>query len=104
MIRLKNLNGKEKGMRFVFDVNYSEEELTFIKKHNCTILSEIKLSKTNFSEREIPQKMFCYNGIYVGKILDTETNNFCWAILSKWKGVYRFRSYYETLEALEEGL
>lgn len=28
-------------MKFKLDVNYSEEELKFIKKHNCEILPEI---------------------------------------------------------------
>lgn len=91
-------------MRFAFDMSYSEDELIFIKEHNCEILSEIKLSKTNFSERETPRRMFCYGGTYVGEILDDEKDGFCWAILSKWKGVYRFTSYYKTLESLEQGL
>lgn len=41
-------------MKFIFDTNYSEEELEFIKENNGVILSEIKLSKTNFSENENP--------------------------------------------------
>lgn len=91
-------------MRFIFDTNYSEKELEFLRKHNCEILSEIKLSKTDFSVEEIPRRMFRYYGIYVGEIIDDETKDFCWGILSKYKGVYRFTSSYESLELLEQGL
>lgn len=91
-------------MKFTFDTNYSEEEQIFLEAHNCEILSEIKLSKTNFSEGEIPRRMFRYGGTYVGEIIDDETNGLCWGILSKWKGVYRFTSIYETLEDLEQSI
>lgn len=91
-------------MKYIFDTTYSEEELGFIKKNNCTILSEIKLSKTNFSENENPRRMFCFGGTYVGEVFDEEINDFSWAVLSKWRGVYRFTSYYSTLQQLEQGL
>ncbi len=44
-------------MKFKLDAHYSEKELEFLEKHNCKILSEIKLSKTNFSEYEVPRRM-----------------------------------------------
>lgn len=91
-------------MKFTFDTNYSEEELKFIKENDCVILSEIKLSKTNFAENEYPRRMFRFGGTYVGEIFDEEINDFSWAVLSKWKGVYQFTSYYNTLQQLEQGL
>lgn len=94
----------EKIMKFKLNTNYSEEELKFFKAHNCEILSEINLSKTNFSEYEVPRRMFKYGGAYIAEIIDDETNNFVWAVLSKWKGVYHFSAYYDCLEVLEQGL
>ena len=91
-------------MKFIFDTNYSEEELHFFAEHNCTILSEIILSKTDFSESEAPRRMFNYGGTYIAEIIDDETGNLVWAVLSKWKGVYHFSTYYDCLEALEQGL
>lgn len=91
-------------MKFQLNTNYSEEELNFLKKHDCNILCEIKLSKTNFSEYETPRRMFQYGGAYVAEIIDDETNDLVWAVLSKWKGVYHFSGYYDSLEALEQGL
>ena len=32
-------------MQFKFSVEYNEEELAFIKSHDCEIISEIKLLK-----------------------------------------------------------
>lgn len=91
-------------MKFIFDTNYSEEELEFIKENNGVILSEIKLSKTNFSENENPRGMICFGGTYVGEVFDEENKDFSWAVLSKWKGVYQFTSYYSALQQLEQGL
>ncbi len=45
-----------------------------------------------------------YGGAYVAEIIDDETNDLVWAVLSKWKGVYHFSGYYDSLEALEQGL
>ena len=39
-------------MKFVLDTNYSAEELNVLESLGCEVLSEIKLSKTNFSEYE----------------------------------------------------
>ena len=91
-------------MTFKLDTDYSEKEWEFLKEHNCKILSMIKLGKTNFSENEIPRRMFQYGGEYIAEIVDDETNHFVWAVLSKWKGVYHFSQYYECLEKLEQGL
>lgn len=91
-------------MKFKLDTNYSEEELQFLAKHNCKILSEIKLSKINFSENEVPRRLFNYGGTYIAEIVDDETGNLVWAVLSKWKGIYHFSTYYDCLETLEQGL
>lgn len=89
-------------MKFILDVNYSEQEIKWIEKNNCEILSEIKLSKTNFNENEIPKRMLKYGGAYIAEIIDDETGNLIWAELSKWKGVWHFNSYYGSLEVLEQ--
>lgn len=91
-------------MKFKLDVNYSEEELKFIKKHNCEILPEIKLTMANFAENEIPHRMLKYGGTYIAEIYDDESDNLIWAVLSKWKGNYHFSSYYDSLCSLEQGL
>lgn len=91
-------------MKFKLDTNYSEEELKFLKEHKCKILSEIKLSKTNFSKNEIPHRIFTYGDTYIAEIIDDETDNLVWAVLSKWKGVYHFSDYYDCLETLEQGI
>ncbi|MDE5747918.1 MAG: hypothetical protein K2I21_10120, partial [Acetatifactor sp.] len=64
----------------------------------------IKLGKTNFSEYEIPRRMFKYGGEYIAEIIDEETKNLVWAVLSKRKGVYHFSQYYECLETLGQGI
>ena len=91
-------------MKFIFDTKYSETELEFLSRHNCKMISEIKLSKMDLSEHEIPRRMFKYGSEYIGKILDDESNKLVWAVLSKWKGFYYFSTYYEDLDALEQGL
>ena len=91
-------------MKFKLDAHYSEKELEFLEKHNSKILSEIKLSKTNFSEYEVPRRMFLYGGTYIAEIVDDETQSFVWAVLSEWKGVYHFAECYDCLEAMEQGL
>lgn len=91
-------------MKFRLDTNYSEEELQFLAKHNCTLLSEINLSKTNFSEYEVPRRMFNYGRTYIAEIIDDETGKLVWAVLSKWNGIYHFSTYYDCLETLEQGL
>ena len=91
-------------MRFVLDTSYSEEELQFLREHDCEILSETKLSKTNFSETETPRRIFKYGRTYIAGILDDEAGEPVWAVLTKWKGFYRFSDCYDSLEALEQGL
>ncbi len=59
-------------MKFIFDTKYSEIELEFLNRHNCQILSEIQLSKTDFPKHEIPRRMFRYGGEYIGEICDGE--------------------------------
>ena len=85
-------------MKFIFDTKYSETELEFLSRHNCKMISEIKLSKMDLSEHEIPRRMFKYGSEYIGEILDDESNKLVW------KGVYYFSTYYEDLDALEQGL
>lgn len=91
-------------MKFKLDVTYSEEELKFIREHNCMILSEIKLAKTDFSKNEIPLRMLKYGGTYIAEICDDESAEPVWAVLSKWKGRYHFSSYYDSLESFASGL
>ena len=47
---------------------------------------------------------FKYGSEYSWGNLDDESNKLVWAVLSKWKGVYYFSTYYEDLDALEQGL
>lgn len=91
-------------MKFKLSTGYSEEELKFIEENHGEILSEIKLSRVNFSAYEIPRRMFRYGGEYIAEVLDEESNQLIWAVLSKWKGVYSFSQYYDSLVSLEEGL
>lgn len=91
-------------MKFIFDTKYSQAELEFLNRHHCEIVCEIKLSKTNFSEHEIPRRMFKYGGEYIGEIYDGENGQCVWAVLEQWKGVYHFSSCYENLEVLEQAL
>lgn len=91
-------------MKFKLDTNYTKEELLFLEKYNCEILSEIKLSKISLSENEIPKRIFKYGGEYIAEIIDDEFAQFIWGILSKRKGVWHIREYYDSLESLEEGL
>ena len=91
-------------MKFKLDTNYTEDELKFIKIYNCNILSEIKLSKTDFSESETPRRMIKYGGSYIAEIHDAESGEVVWAVLSKWKGVYQFSSIYDSLGSLVQGL
>ena len=39
-------------MKFIFDTKYSETELEFLSRHNCKMISEIKLSKMDLSEHD----------------------------------------------------
>lgn len=91
-------------MTFTLDTVYSAQEQRFIELHNCKIISRIKLSKTDFSDTEIPKRMIKYGGEYIAEIIDDETNEPVWAVLSEWKGVWRFTSVYESLENMAEGL
>ena len=61
-------------MVFKLDVNYSEEELKFIREHNCNIPDEIKLSKTDFSGNEYPRRVFQYGSAYIAEILEGTMN------------------------------
>lgn len=91
-------------MKFKFSTDYSEEEMKWLEENNAEIMSEIKLSRVDFSESGTPRRMFKYGGAYVGEVFDSEYNEFGWAVLSKWKGVYRLDDYYGTLDSLEQGL
>ena len=91
-------------MKFVLDTNYSAEELNVLESLGCEVLSERKLSKTNFSEYEIPRRMFRYGGTYIAEIIDDETEGLVWAVLSKWKGIYHFSACSDSLEAIIQGL
>lgn len=91
-------------MKYNLNTTYSETELSFLKSHNCQILSEINLPLSAFTEACKPLRMFKYGGICIAEIPDDESEATVWAILSKWKGKYRYSTYYDSLEALEQGL
>lgn len=87
-----------------FSMDYSERELEFLQKHGCEILSEMTLSRVDFGKNQFPRRMFRYGGAYIAEMTDEESNDFVWAALSKWKGVYHFSEYYDSLESLEQGM
>ncbi len=91
-------------MKYILDIDYSEEEHIFLEKNNCEIISEIKLSKTNFTEKEIPRRMIKYGGQYIAEIIDDETDEIVWAVLSKWKGIWHFCNCYDSLENMTQGI
>lgn len=91
-------------MKYNLTTTYSETELSFLKSHNCQILSEINLPQSAFTEAYKPLRMFKYGGIYIAEIPDDESGAPVWAILSKLKGKYRYSTYYDSLEALEQGI
>lgn len=92
-------------MKFKFDTQYSEQEMQFVERHQCEIISEMKMSKTNFRENEMPRRMLKYEGDYVAEIYDDEeSNQLVWAVLRKRKGIYYFSGYYDSLDELEQGL
>lgn len=72
-------------MIYRLDINYLEEERYFLEVNDCEIILEIKLSKTNFSDKEIPRRMIKYGGQYIAEIVDDETEGIVWAVLSNWK-------------------
>ncbi len=91
-------------MKYKLSADYSAEEKEFLKANGCEILTEITLSKADFSENECPLRMFRYYGSYIGEIVDDESGEPVWALLGRYKGVYRFTSIYADLKALEENL
>ncbi len=91
-------------MKYKLDTNYSEDELHFIKKYKCEILSEIKLSKLKFTEKEIPQRIIRYGVTYIAQIVDDEDNQLIWTVLTKWRGFWHYSYCFETLEDMLEGL
>ncbi|MBR2175516.1 MAG: hypothetical protein IJ861_01040 [Clostridia bacterium] len=92
-------------MKLKFNVEYNEEEMAFIKSHDCEIISEIKLSKTDFSENEIPKRMIKYGDSYIGEIIDDEDGSLVWGVLGKGrKGIWHFMSEYDSLKSMAEGI
>lgn len=91
-------------MRFKLNTDYTAEEKDFIARNDCVIFSEIRLGRTDFSDNETPRRMFAYGGAYIAEIIDDESGKTVWAVLSEFKGVYRFTAYYSDLSALENGL
>lgn len=91
-------------MKYILNIDYSQEEHIFLENNNCEIISEIKLSKTDFTEKEIPRRMIKYGEQYVAEIIDEETNGVVWAVLSKWKGVWRFTTCYDSLQSMIQGI
>lgn len=81
-------------MKIKLSTEYSEKELDFLKKHNCEILSEIKLP--NYFNDDIPLRMFIYYGSYIGEIKD---GGLVWSALGK----QGWGECYENLESLVEG-
>ena len=88
-------------MIFILSTDYTPEEMAFIQRHNCEILSEIKLSKVSFPET--PHRMIKYGGTYIAEITETGEGP-CWAVLEKFKGKYTLNSCYSDLSVLEKGL
>lgn len=91
-------------MKFKLNTVYTAEETSFLERNNCEILTEIKLGKTDFHDNEIPRRMFRYGGDYIAEIIDDESGESVWVVLSKFKGVYRLTAYYSDFSALENGL
>lgn len=91
-------------MKFKLSVDYSDNELMFLKEHNCEILSEIKLSERELAENEAPRRIFKYGGVFIAEIFDDESGCYIWAVMTKRKGKYRYSSCYDSLESLEQGL
>lgn len=91
-------------MTYRLDTIYSEEEQHFLEANNCEIISEIKLSKTNFTDKEIPRRMIRYGGQYIAEIIDDETEEIVWAVLSKWKDIWHFSSCADSLESMIRGI
>ena len=87
-------------MTIRLNTEYSETELAFLKKHNCEILSEIKLPRS--FDCELPTRMFIYGGSHIGEIKDED--GLVWAVLGKFKGKYQWGGCYSDLETLEGGL
>lgn len=85
-------------MTVILNIEYSEQEQAFLKKHNCKILSEIKLPNS----LTLPTRMFSYGNTYIGEI--KEDDGLVWAVLSKFKGRYHWSECYSDLDALEGGL
>ena len=89
-------------MKYILDIDYSEEEHIFLKKNNCEVISEIELSKTDF--KEIPRRVIKYGRQYIAEIIDVETDEIVWVTLSKWKGVWHLSSCYNSLENMTRGI
>lgn len=88
-------------MKLTFHTSYSDEEMEFLTKSNCEILSEIKLSKIGFTE--MPRRMIKYGGAYIAEICDED--GLCWAVLGKSrKGVYIYTECYADLQVMVKGL
>uniref|UniRef100_UPI004055A65E hypothetical protein n=1 Tax=Agathobacter sp. TaxID=2021311 RepID=UPI004055A65E len=88
-------------LKFTFDTKYSLEELEFLKKHKCEIISELKLAKVGFEE--VPKRMIKYNGTYLAEI--QEEDEMYWAALGKSrKGESVFASCYSDLPSMAEGI
>ncbi|MGN0649446.1 MAG: hypothetical protein ACI4KM_03340 [Oscillospiraceae bacterium] len=91
-------------MKYKLETTFNKEELFFIDEYKCEILSEIKLSKTKFKENEIPRRIIKYCGTYIAEIFDDEDNQFMWAILSKYKGIWSYSYCFETLEDMRDSI
>ncbi len=91
-------------LKYKLSTDYTAEEIGFLARNNCEILPEIRLGKTDFSNNETPRRMFRYGGEYIAEIIDDESGEPVWAVLSKFRGVYGFTAFYSDLHALENGL
>ncbi len=91
-------------MIYKLDVGYSEEERRFLNEHDCEIVSKIKLPNVIFADKEIPKRMIKYGGVYIAEIIDEETDDLIWVVLSKRKGVWRYTSCYDSLEGMIQGI
>lgn len=91
-------------MKYTMDTRFSDEELRILESYGCEIVPEISFARTDFAKNEIPQRMIKYGSTYIAEITDSESGESVWAVLSKWKGTWHSDSYYDSLEALMQGI
>ena len=86
------------------DKSYADNMTNIVRQTYGIDVKVSSISKVNFSEYEIPRRIFRYYGDYIAEIIDNGTNRPVWAVLSKWKGVWHFPAYFDSLQTLEQSL